>query len=113
MNWDYPELYYRIYPKLLESINEHLGADYSCDEISDQEAQIIVDEVYNKFAKECPEISSDPFDRRRKGKSKIAQTYYTRSRLVREIISILWIRQLLRRNREENIYRNPYFYSYQ
>ena len=31
MNWDYPELYYKIYPKLLESLDEHLGPDCSFD----------------------------------------------------------------------------------
>ncbi|NLL81671.1 MAG: hypothetical protein GX231_05095 [Tissierellia bacterium] len=112
MNWDYPELYYKIYPKLLESLDEHLGPDCSFDSISEVEAQIIVDDVYKKLAKECPEINTDPLDRRRKGRSNISQTYYGRSRLVRDLISILLISELLRRNRGNNIYRNPYFYLY-
>lgn len=111
MSRDYPELYYRIYPKLLESINDQLGADYSYDEISDEKIQIIVDDVYNKLSKECPEINSDPLDRRR-GRVKYSQTYLSRRTLVRDLISILLISELLRRNREENRYRNPYFYPF-
>ncbi|WFA09415.1 hypothetical protein [Tissierella sp. Yu-01] len=112
MNWDYPELYYRIYPKLLESMNEHLGTDYSYDSISDEKAQIIIDDVYNKMVKEYPEIDSDPLDRRGRGRVSSSQRYYGRRRIVRDLIAIFLISELLRRNRDNGIYTNPYFYPY-
>jgi hypothetical protein len=111
MNWDYPELYYRIYPKLLESMNEHLGPDYSSEGISDEKAGLIVDDVYKKMVKECPEIDSDPIDRRGRGRAKAAQRiYYGRGRIVRDLISIFLISELLRRNQYG--YQNPYFYPF-
>lgn len=112
MNWDYPELYYRIYPKLIQSMNEHLGEDYCYDNISDEKAQIIVDDVYYKMVKECPEIDADPYERRgRGGKVKSAQRYYYgRGRIVRDLITIFLISELLRRNRSGGNNSNPYFY---
>src|SRR5690554_5810742 len=112
-NWDYPELYYRIYPKLLESMNEHLGADYSNEVISDEKAKLIVDDVYSKMVRECPEIDSDPIDRRGRGRVKSAQRiYYGRGRLVRDLITILLLSELLRRSQFGGRYQNPYFYPY-
>jgi hypothetical protein len=112
MNWDYPELYYKIYPKLLESMNEHLGADYSYDVITDEKAQLIIDDVYKKLVNEIPEIDSDPLDRRGRGRVSSAQRFYGRRRIVRDIITIFLISELLRRNRDHGIYANPYFYPF-
>jgi hypothetical protein len=113
MNWDYPELYYRIYPKLLESMNEHLGPEYSSNEISEEKAQIIVDDVYGKMVRECPEIDVDPLDRKKRGRVKSAQRiYYGRGKLVKDLIAIFLISELLRRNQYGGSYQNPYFYPF-
>ena len=113
MNWDYPELYYRVYPKIIQSINEHLGEDYTCYNISDEKAQAIVNDVYIRMVKECPEIDSDPMERRGRGRVNSSQRfYYGRGRIVRDLISIFLISELLRRNQYEGNYSNPYFYPF-
>ena len=112
MNWDYPELYYRVYPKIIQSINSHLGEDYSYENIPETKINAMVDEVYWKLVKECPEIDSDPLDRRGRGRVNSSQRYYGRRRIVRDLITIFLISELLRRNRDNGIYTNPYFYPY-
>lgn len=114
-DWDYPELYYRVYPKIIQSINEHLGEDYSTGTISEEKAQLIVDDVYAKMCKECPEIAADPSERRGRGRVNSSQRIlYGRGRLVRDLISIFLISELLRRSQYGG-YRNPsnpYFYPF-
>ena len=115
MNWDYPELYYSMYPKIIQAINEHLGDDYSTEKISDEKAKVIMDDVYNKLANEYPEIDADPLERRVRNikiKSKNQRYYYGRGRIIRDLISIFLISELLRRNRYGGNYPNPYMYPF-
>lgn len=98
MDWDYPELYYRIYPKVTDALDRHVGKG-KCDNISDEQFDRIVDDVYRRMAKECPEINSDPLER--KGKAKYAQRpLFGRGRIIRDLITIFLISEILRRNRD-------------
>lgn len=108
---DYPEIYYRVYPKVIQAIDTHLGEDYSYDNIPKEKMDVMVDEVFEKVVKECPELSQDPVERRGKGRIRAAQRpYYSRGRITRDLIAIFLISELLRRNRHGSYPSNPYFY---
>lgn len=112
-NTPYPELYYRIYPKVIEVINKNIGFE-SIDENSYQDkVESMISEVFEQMASECPEIIADPLERRqRSSRYKTAQRiYYGRGRLVRDIISIILISELLRRNSPYNYYGPGYGYG--
>lgn len=109
MDWDYPELYYRIYPKVIQSINDHLDNSYSSENVSEDELNLIVDDIYKKLIKECPEINNDPYERKGRGRARASQNiFYGRRQIVRDLITILLISELLRRNRYGGIYPYPY-----
>lgn len=104
MDYNYPELYYRIYPKAIDTISRYLDNMNCGENISDKDLEAMTDEVYKKMVYECPEIDEDSIERR--GRYRIAQRpFYGRRRLVRDIISIILISELLRRT-------NPYIFGY-
>ncbi|MBU5426370.1 hypothetical protein KQI41_08070 [Tissierella pigra] len=99
MSYDYPELYYRIYPKVISRVDEHLSGNYSMEEITKEQMEKMVDDIYIKMVEECPEIHEDPYERRHRGRYRGMQNiFYGRSRIVRDLITILLISELLRRN---------------
>ncbi|MCF6459578.1 hypothetical protein [Clostridium sp. Cult3] len=106
MNLNYPELYYRIYPKVIDTVNRHLEDKESMEDITDKDMEKMVDEVYQKMAMECQEIDDDPAERRSRSSRYRAmqRPFYGRRRLVRDIISIILLSELLRRT-------NPYSYG--
>ncbi len=108
---DYPEIYYKVYPKIIQTINTHLGSDYSYDNIPKEKMDAMVDDVFGKMVKEYPEIYDDPGERRGRGRTRATQRpFFGRGRITRDLITIILINELLRRNRDER-YRNvPYFY---
>lgn len=109
MDWDYPELYYRIYPKVIRSINNHLDNNFSNEMINEEKFDLIVDDVYRNLTDECPEINSDPNERRGRARAKSTQSiFYGRRQIVRDLISILLISELLRRNSYGGNYPYPY-----
>lgn len=112
MTMDYPEIYYRVYPKIIQAINTHLGEDYSYGDIPKEKIETMVDDIFEKMVKECPEIYQDPGERRGRGRARAAQrTFYGRGRIVRDLITIFLITELLRRrDRHGNYSFNPYFY---
>lgn len=101
MSYDYPELYYRVYPKIISTINEYLDDEFSIEKITDEEMNKMVDDIYIKMVHECPEIHDDPYERRsRSSRSRSVQgIFYSRGRIVRDLINIFLISELLRRNR--------------
>ncbi len=101
MYYDYPELYYRIYPKVIAAVNEHLDENCAVEEITQEQMEKMVDDIYIKMARECPEIHEDPYERRhRPGRVRGEQNiFYGRGRIIRDLITILLISELLRRNR--------------
>lgn len=103
MEMNYPELYYRIYPKAIDSINKYLQNNPLAAGITDEEVDYLVDEVYEKLAYECPEIDEDPIERRGRYRS-LQRQFYGRRRLARDIIRIIIISELLRR-------LNPYIFN--
>lgn len=99
MYYDYPELYYRIYPKVIDAVNQHLDENCSMEEMTKEQMDKIVDDVYIKMVRECPEIHEDPYERRSRGRVRAEQgIFYGRSRIIRDLITILLISELFRRN---------------
>lgn len=108
MNWDYPELYYRIYPKIMQILDDSYSDNCYLDSFTEMEIEYIVEDVYKKMVKECPEMGSDPMERR--GRCRSAQNiFYGRGRLVRDLIRIFLISELLRRSRFTFTDENPYY----
>ncbi len=99
MYYDYPELYYRIYPKVIAAVNEHLDENFSMEEITKEKMEKMVDDIYIKMVYEYPEIHEDPYERRYRGRTRAEQrAFYGRSRITRDLITILLISELFRRN---------------
>ncbi|NLJ98658.1 MAG: hypothetical protein GX320_05235 [Tissierellia bacterium] len=102
MNFTYPELYYRIYPKVMDTIGRYLDNNEYMENLTEEDIIRMTDEVYEKMVIECPEIHEDPVERRGQRRyRKIQRVFYGRRRLVRDIITIILISELLRR-------RNPH-----
>lgn len=103
MEMNYPELYYRIYPKAIDAVNRYMQNNPSAYNITDSDVESLVDEVYEKLAYECSEIDEDPVERRGRYRS-LQRQFYGRRRLARDIIAIIIISELLRR-------LNPYVFG--
>ncbi|CCQ97844.1 hypothetical protein CULT_710037 [[Clostridium] ultunense Esp] len=107
MDYNYPELYYRIYPKAIDSVNRYLEKNGDKRDISKEDMEAMIDEVYEKMVYECPEIDEDPIERR--GRYRVTQRpFYGRRRLVRDIISIILISELIRRINPHGFYGAEY-----
>lgn len=107
MNLNYPELYYRIYPKVINIVNSYLKDKESIEDIGKKDMEKMVDEVYQNIVMECPEIDEDPIERRggRGSRYRIMQRpFYGRRKLIQDIITIILLSELLRRT-------NPYSYG--
>ncbi|NLV77662.1 MAG: hypothetical protein GX023_11970 [Tissierellia bacterium] len=106
MSLNYPELYYRIYPKVISTVDSHLKDKESIEDIEDKDMEKMVDEIYQKIVLECPELNEDPVERRGRGPRyrTMQRPFYGRRKLVRDIISIVLLSELLRRT-------NPYGYG--
>lgn len=99
MSYDYPDLYYRIYPKILSELEIELDNLNYMDEISEEQMEKIVDNIYYDLLDNYPELSDDPYERKYRGKVRGGQRpFYGRNRIIRELITILLISELLRRN---------------
>ena len=106
-NIPYPELYYRIYPKVIDTISKNIKEVPIEEDILEEDIDKMIDEVFEEIVKECPEIGEDPMERRQRpfryrNRQRI---YYGRERLVKDIIGIILISELLRR-------RYPYNHGY-
>ncbi len=101
MSYDYPELYYKVYPKIILAVNEHLDENCSLDQITDEQMEKMVDDIYIKMVRECPEIHEDPYERRNRSSRVRSEQiiFYGRGRIIRDLITIFLISELLRRNR--------------
>lgn len=106
-NIPYPELYYRIYPKVINTISKNVKEVPIEENISQEEIDAMINEVCEEMIKECPEIAQDPMERRnRSSRYRNSQRiYYGRGRFLRDIVSIILISELLRR-------RYPWKYRY-
>ncbi|NLW21885.1 MAG: hypothetical protein GXY88_01300 [Tissierellia bacterium] len=103
MDYNYPELYYRIYPKVMDTINKYFNKGNRGPNLTEKDIEEMIDQVYEKMVAECPEIDEDPIERR--GRHRVTQRpFYGRRRLARDIISIILISELLRRI-------NPYIFG--
>lgn len=97
MRMNYPELYYRIYPKAIDCIDKYLKNNPNLIDITDEMVEEMVDEVYDKLVYEFPELDEDPMERRRGRYKSLQRPLYDRRRLARDIIAIIIISELIRR----------------
>ncbi|MCK9444195.1 MAG: hypothetical protein M0Q14_06685 [Tissierellaceae bacterium] len=98
MNYDYPELHYIIYPKVVEALDKYFEKTRTIEDISGEEIEIAVHAVYKKMVQEHPEIHGDPSERRYRAKEKNKlKSFYGRGKVVKDLISILIITELFRR----------------
>jgi hypothetical protein len=97
MRMNYPELYYRIYPKAIDCIDKYLKNNPNVIDITDEMVEEMVDEVYDKLVYECPELDEDPMEKRRGRYKSLQRPLYGRRRLARDIIAIIIISELIRR----------------
>lgn len=98
---DYPRLYYKIYPKIVDVVNEYLETKPMVEEIRQEEMDDMIDEVYEEIVKEYPEIHEDIRERKINAKrhKRKMRVFYGRSKILRDLIAILLISELLRKNR--------------
>lgn len=102
----YPELYYRLYPKVEDCMDRYMGRYEVDPNMTNEEIQELIDEIYEKMIEECPEIDEDPEERRSLGLHEVdgmQRPFYGRRRLLRDIIGIILIGELFRRR------RRPYY----
>jgi len=97
MRMNYPELYYRIYPKAIDCIDKYLRNNPQVVDITDEMVENMVDEVYEMLVDECPELDEDPMERRKGRYRALQRPLYGRRRLARDIIAIIIISELIRR----------------
>lgn len=99
MSYDYPELYYRVYPKVMAAVDAELNGRNPINEISNEQMDKMVNDVYYDMVEEYPEIHEDPYERRYRGRVRGEQRiFFGRSRILRDFITVLLISELLRRN---------------
>ncbi len=97
-NFNYPDLYYQIYPKVIEVVGKKLHTETG--NMSQDSIEEMIDEIYIDIIKLYPEIDEDPVERRGRMPrySKANKRYfYGRKKLLRDFISIILISELLRR----------------
>lgn len=100
MDYNYPELYYRVFPKVIDTLNEFLGNNNNSKEISKEDIEEMIGEVYIKIVRECPEIDVDPGERRGRGtRYRLQRPFYGRRKLLIDIITIILLSELLRVNK--------------
>lgn len=104
MDMNYPELYYRIYPKAIDVVNKYLANNPGVVSVANDDIESLVDEVYDWLCDECPEIDQDPMERRRGRYRSLQRPLYGRRRLARDIISIIIISELIRRLNPRRFY---------
>jgi hypothetical protein len=96
-NIQYPDLYYRLNPKIDECVNRYMNDNPAYTMPTEEELNQMVDDVYDQMIKECPEIDQDPADKRRvspRNSSIQQRPFYSRRRLLRDITAILLLQRL-------------------
>ncbi len=97
-DFNYPDLYYQVYSKVIEVINKNLHN--GIDNLSQGFIEEMIDEVYIEVINLYPEVDEDPVERRSRGprySRANKRYYYGREKLIRDFISIILISELLRR----------------
>jgi len=98
VNYDYPELHYIIYPKVVEAINKHFEKSRTIENITGEEIEEAVYYVYRRMVQEYPEIHGDPYERRYRARQEGGRmSFYGRSKIVKDLISIILVTELFRR----------------
>lgn len=108
----YPELYYRMYPMIEDSISRFLRDNPVDSDLTDEQVQDMVDEIYERMIRECPEIDMDPDERGGRRTQDIGaqqRPFYGRRRLSRDLITLILLSRLFDRRRRRR--RSP-FYDY-
>ncbi|AFS77707.1 hypothetical protein Curi_c06340 [Gottschalkia acidurici 9a] len=95
----YPELYYIIYPKVVQCMEEYFGGYEITHDISQGEIESLIDSVYAKVISECPEIAEDEVEMESYdvNSSIRPRPFFGRRRLLRDIAAIIFFGELFRR----------------
>ncbi|WP_066497682.1 hypothetical protein [Abyssisolibacter fermentans] len=112
-NIQYPEIYYRIHPSVVQCIMRYFSSYNALNQMPDEDQlSVMVDEVYSEVVREYPEINKDIKEQKSLIRTKYAQNrpYYGRKRLLKDIISIIIIGELMKRRRPP--YYRPYYGPY-
>lgn len=105
----YPELYYSIESKVGETIDRYFEGYDNFEDVSQNEIEGLIDEVYREMASEISEIEEDSVEIESKDiEQQQLRPYYGRRRLLRDMIGVILIGELLRRRRRG--YESPGYY---
>jgi len=99
-NPQYPELYYRMYPIVEDCIERYLRENPVNPSLTEGQMQELVDEVYERIIKDCPEIDQDPDEKGNRNTQRIGtqqRPFYGRRRLTRDMISVVLLSRLIGR----------------
>lgn len=103
----YPEIYHRLYPKIHDCVSRYVKEKGDNWEPSQRELEDMIDEVYRKMMRECPEIDQD-LDERKYGMASnvdvMQRPFYGRRRLFRDLIGIIILGSLLDMRRRRPFY---------
>lgn len=94
MSYDYPKLYYRIYPKIINAVE-------SMDDLSKltkKQIENSIGRIYLDMVGEFPEIHEDIYERKHNARRNNQLIYYGRSKVMMDLIAILLMSELLRIN---------------
>lgn len=95
----YPELYYAIQSKVQETMTRYFGDYPTSLDISKNEIDSLIDEVYNNMLNEYSEIEDDldEIEKADHTEQQRLRPFYGRRRLLRDAVSIILIGDLLGR----------------
>lgn len=112
-NLQYPEIYYRIHPNVVQCIMRYSSSYDMLNQLPEEELlDVMVDEIYGDIVKEYPEIDKDMREQRSSFRTNYAQNrpYYGRKKLLKDIISIILLGELVYRMKPQNLgtYQYPF-----
>ena len=93
----YPELYYMIYPKVVQCIEEYFGEYEITHDMSQGEIDTLIDSVYAEVLSECPEIEEDEVEIESNDVNSLRRPFFGRRRLLRDAVAIIFFGELFRR----------------
>lgn len=96
----FPELYYRLYPMVEDNVNRYLKENPAGPDLTDEQVQGIVDEIFERLVRECPEIAEDIDEKNNRHAMDVEaqqRPFYGRRRLSRDLISIILLSRLFGR----------------
>lgn len=95
MNIQYPEIYYKVYPKVQKCILRYYPPYLPIYKLPNEEQfTTMIDEIYDEMIEEYPEIAEAMKERKSRNAS-MQSSYYGRGGLFKSLIWIILLRTLL------------------